>query len=130
MSPFKHLLDVHLWIERGVDWAVVIERARQWECATAVAQALRLAQRVFDTPLPPHVFDALGYNGIKRQYLDWWHTPGNGRIVERKLPMRMAQAFALLPLMDNSVQRMRCLGAYSKLRLTAFYWSKTGSPQK
>ena len=118
LTPLKHLLDVHLWIGRGgLDWDAVIRRARAWGAATAVGEALRLTRRLFSTFVPAEVMNALRPSGLRGALLRVWHSPRQGRLVRREVGMRTAQVLALLPLLDDTQQRLRFLGRYATQRL-------------
>jgi hypothetical protein len=43
----RSLVDVALVAERGVDWAVVIQRARSWRVATVIGLVLNLTHQLF-----------------------------------------------------------------------------------
>ena len=118
LSPLKHLLDVHLWLVRGrFDPGAAIRRALRWGAATTLHEVLRLAQVVFGSPVPPELTLALQPGRMRAGYLRWWHAPGTGRVIGREVPMRSAQAAALLPLLDTPRQRIRVVARYGWARL-------------
>jgi len=116
-SPLKNLLDVHLWIERGIDWPLAVARAKAWGCATALAQTLRLSERVFETHIPSELYRRLGYRGLRGRYLDWWHTPIDDRLTRHRVSMRASQLMTLAPLMDSTPQRAWFVGNYVTQRV-------------
>jgi hypothetical protein len=55
-----HLLDLHLLItESDLDWGMVIEKAISHRWASPVERALTLIVQLFETPVPPPVFQEL-----------------------------------------------------------------------
>ena len=118
LSPFKHLLDVHLWVERGgIDWSAVISRSLAWGAATSVAETLRLSTMVFGTQVPSEAQIALAPGGLRGRWLRWWHAPSSTGMTRRPVSMRFAQALALMPLLDTTAQRARFVAQYARLRL-------------
>lgn len=116
-SPLKNLLDVHYWINRGIDWPLAVARARAWGCATAFAQTIRLSERLFETPIPSGIYQRLGYRGLRARYLDWWHTPVDDRMTRHRVSMRASQLMTLAPLMDSAPQRAWFFGNYLTQRV-------------
>ncbi len=118
LGPLKQLLDVHLWVGRGgFDWNTVIARSLSWRAATSVAETLRLSQAVFGTHIPAEVSLALAPRGLRGRFLRWWHTPGDTGLTRRHLSTRVVLAAALMPLLDDSAERVKFVFNYSKLRI-------------
>lgn len=118
LGPLKQLYDVHLWLSRGgLNWNHVVKRALKWGAATSLAEALRLAEDVFGSPVDPGALDALRPRGLRQSYLEWWHNPNGQSLVRKPVSMRTAQTMALLPLLDSTAQRSRFVSRYAALRL-------------
>lgn len=117
LGPLKQLLDMHLWIRRGgLDFGSVLARARRWGAATAVWMALRLTDEVFGTDMPSDVREALAPSGARRLLLEWSHRPNPASLLRFPAGARAGQAIGLLPLMDDTAQRVRFLATYGMLR--------------
>jgi hypothetical protein len=117
-GPLKHLLGLHLWIERGrFAWDDVVAKVRVWGAAGTVFTALRLSHEVFGTQIPDDVLASLKPGPIRERYLRWWHTPSADRLVRFEVPIRRAQLIALPSLLDTAAQRARFLGHYAALRV-------------
>ncbi len=50
LHPLRSLVDIALLAQRGMDWAVVVERAREWRVGVVVGTVLALAAGLFDLP--------------------------------------------------------------------------------
>ncbi|MBT9557917.1 MAG: nucleotidyltransferase family protein [Myxococcales bacterium] len=117
LSPSKHLFDVHLWFERGVDPAALVARAAETRTKTALYETLRLSAAVFGTAVAPDLLGELSPPRPIAAWLDYWHTPTGHRLVRRPLSMREAQALLMLPLLDDTEGRVAALWHYSRLRV-------------
>ncbi|HRE49163.1 MAG TPA: nucleotidyltransferase family protein [Aggregatilineales bacterium] len=55
----RHLLDIHLLVERGIDWTAAAAGAARLEWTYALERALQHTQRAFGTILPESIFITL-----------------------------------------------------------------------
>ena len=117
LSPSKHLYDVHLWLERGVDPVALVARATETRTKTALYETLRLSKLVFGTPLAEGLLEELAPPSPVAAWLAHWHTPTGHRLVRRPLSMRQAQALLMLPLLDGAPDRVAALWNYGRLRV-------------
>ncbi len=117
MGSLRHLLDIHLWItNRPPLWAALIERAMEWGAQGTLFMTLQLTHEVFGTAVPAPVLSALDPGGLRGRFLRWWHRPTDDRLIRWDVGIRIAQAMALIPLMDKPIQRARFVGQYAWLR--------------
>lgn len=69
-NGLRSLVDVGLLAQQGLDWEVVVARARAWRLATAVGEALRLAATFFDRPDLLRVSRELAPGRMRRAWLE------------------------------------------------------------
>jgi len=117
MGSLRHLLDIHLWVtQRPPAWPMVIERATEWGAQSTLFMALQLTCEVFGTAVPETALSVLDPGGLRSRFLRWWHRPTDERLIRWDVGIRIAQAMALMPLMDKPIQRARFVGQYAWLR--------------
>lgn len=96
LLPLKHLVDVRLWIQRGVDWPTVVTRARRWRIATSVWVVLEAVIATLGAPVPPEALDALSPGPLRRRWLRRIYRDGVDR---RPWATTLDRLLAGLPLL-------------------------------
>ncbi len=117
LSPAKHLFDLHLWVQRGLDWTALRARCEATRTMTVVYEALRLAAAVFGTPVPADFLAAARPGVFAAAWLAAWRRPRGTRLVAFDVPMRVHQLATGLLQLDSVADAKRAVTSYAALRL-------------
>ncbi len=105
-NVLRCLVDVALFSQQPLDWALVSQRATAWRVATAVGLTLELTQRIFDLPPLPEVIQRLAPQGWQRCALEKFVSPQ--AIVEgQQLSANRRRFFYLLCATDRKRDSLR-----------------------
>ena len=75
LHPLRSLVDIALLAQQGIDWPVVVERARAWRVGAVVGTVLALASDLFDLPELASPAAALAPPAWQRRLLRRFVTP-------------------------------------------------------
>jgi len=69
MPWLRGLLDIHLLVQRPLDWAAIVERAKAWRIATLTWTVLDLAVQLVDAPVPPAALSQLAPSRTRQRLI-------------------------------------------------------------
>ncbi len=69
MPWLRGLLDIHLLVQRPLDWAAIVERAKAWRIATLTWTVLDLAAQLMGAPAPDSVLAQLAPTRLRQSLI-------------------------------------------------------------
>jgi hypothetical protein len=112
----------------ALDWRLILERARAWQCKAALWVALRQAALVGGAQVPAPVLEALRPGTIRRRYLEAILDIRSAPAYRfRHHSLRMRQLVSGLALVDEPRHYLRAAARFGVLRARDAVYDRTGS---
>jgi len=127
LHPLRSLVDIALLAQQGMDWAVVVERARAWRVSAVVGTVLALASDLFALPELASPAAALAPPVWQRRLLRRFVTPET-ILARPDLSSQKSRFLYLLSVIDRPVDAANLLlrAVWPEPRWLAARYGQTG----